>query len=103
VNRKSPIIYEITANVREDLIATFERYMNAQHIPDVMATGAFESSMFTRSQTGRYRISYLTDRVSLDGYLRDNAPRLRAHVVETFPDGVELSREEWEMIGDFKK
>ena len=97
------VIYEITAEVREDLIAEFEPYMNSQHIPDVMATGAFESSMFTRSQPGRYRISYRTDRVSLDGYLRDHAPRLRARVVETFPYGVDLSREEWEMIGEFKK
>ena len=97
------IIYEITASVREDLIADFEEYMSARHIPDVMATGAFESSTFARSGDGRYRISYRTDRTSLDKYLRDHAPRLRGHVVETFPDGLELARQEWKIIDEFEK
>lgn len=96
-------IYEITAEVREDLIADFEKYMNSRHIPDVMATGAFASSMFTRSEEGRYRISYKTSREALDAYIRDHAPALRVHVAESFPDGVELSREVWEIIGEFEK
>jgi hypothetical protein len=97
------IIYEITAAVRVDLVAEFEEYMKGRHIPDVMATGAFESSTFGRSDTGRYRISYRTNRADLDEYLHAHAPRLRGHVVETFPDGVDLTREEWEIIGGFGK
>jgi hypothetical protein len=96
-------IYEITAEVREDLIPEFEKYMISRHIPDVMATGAFESCMFTRSRRGRYRIFYRTSRTLLEGYLREHAPRLRAHIVESFPEGVELSREEWQVIGDHAK
>ena len=97
------VTYEITATVREDLTAAFEEYMTDRHIPDVMATGAFESSTFTRSETGRYRISYKTSRKALDDYLRDHAPRLRNHVACTFPEGVELSREEWGVIAVFEK
>ena len=40
---------------------------------------------------------------SIDAYVHDDAPELRAHVAETFPDGVELSRSEWEIIGEFQK
>ncbi len=97
------IIYEITATVREDLAPDFERYMNDRHIPDVMATGAFESSTFARAGSGRYRISYVSSRENLDEYLRDHAPRLRSHVAEAFPDGVELSRQKWEIIARFEK
>ena len=101
--RKPLIVYEITAKVREDLIGEFESYMADRHIPDVMATGAFESSIFRRGDKGWYRISYQTSREALDAYLHDDAPELRAHVAETFPDGVELSRSEWEIIGEFQK
>lgn len=97
------LIYEITAEVREDLIPKFETYMSSRHIPDVMETGAFESCLFTRSKRGRYRISYRTSRALLDEYLSDHAPRLRGHVAESFPEGVELSRDEWEIIGDHAK
>lgn len=97
------IIYEITATIRDDLAAEFEAYMKSRHIPDVLATGAFKSSTFTRCELGRYRISYQTSREDLDNYLEHHAPRLRGHVVETFPEGVELTRQEWEIIGDFEK
>lgn len=97
------ILYEISAGVREDLAEDFEQYMNERHIPDVLATGAFESATFVRAGSGRYRITYIASRENLAGYLRDHAPRLRAHVAETFPGGLELSREEWEVVGTFKK
>jgi hypothetical protein len=95
------MIYEITAIVREDLITGFEEYMIGRHIPDVMATGAFEESTFARAEPGRYRISYRTTRESLDAYLREHAVRLRADVAETFPDGLELSREVWRIVQTF--
>ncbi len=95
------IVYEITATVREDLIDSFEQYMSGRHIPDVMATRAFISSALTRSGGGRYRIAYQTTRQDLDTYLREHAPRLRKHIADRFPDGVELSREEWDVIATF--
>lgn len=100
--RNLAVIYEITATVRADLCEAYEDYMRDRHIPDLIATGAFERATFSRSEPGRYRISYETiSRETLEEYLREHAPRLRAHMIETFPDGVEVSREEWEVLAEF--
>lgn len=98
------IFYEITATVREDLIADFKRYLIKLHIPDLMATGSFLAATLARSEPGRYRIRYeAKDRKSLDDYLRYHAPRLREHMIRTFPEGIELSREEWDVIATFDR
>lgn len=91
-----PLLYEVTATVRDDLIPDYERYMRERHIPDVLATGRFTGASLTRSAEGRYRISYeLADRATLERYLNDHAPALRADFARHFPTGVELSREVW--------
>ena len=93
------ITYEITAVVREDLIEAYERYMRERHIDDVLSSGAFAGAAFTRSGTGRYRIRYEAhDRASLDRYLAEDAPRTRADFARHFPEGVEVSREEWDLL-----
>lgn len=96
------VIYEITAIVREVLIADYEEYMTRTHIPDLMATGSFAAASFSRSVSGRYRIRYeATSRELLDIYLRDHASRLREDMIRTFPEGIELNREEWEVLAAF--
>ena len=93
------ITYEITATVRPDLCSDYERYMIDRHIPDLLETGAFEGASFSRSRDGRYRIRYeARSREALDQYLAEHASRLRQHLAESFQDGIELSREEWEQI-----
>jgi hypothetical protein len=93
------ITYEITATVRADVVDAYERYMIERHIPDLLATGSFEGAIFSRSSDGRYRIRYeARHRGALDQYLAEHASRLRKHFADTFPDGVALSREEWEQI-----
>lgn len=93
------LTYEITAVVRADLIDEYERFMRERHIPDLMRTGAFVDASFSRSAPGRYRMRYESQgREELDRYLSEHAPRLRAHFIETFPEGVELSREEWVVL-----
>ena len=93
------LTYEITATVRPDLCDAYERYMRDRHIPDLMQTGAFVTATFSRSAAGRYRIRYeAKTRQALDTYLADHAPRLRQHFTDTFPDGIELSREEWTLV-----
>ena len=96
------VTYEITATVREDLREKYERYMIDRHIPDLMKTRAFSGASFGRSELGRYRIRYEAhSRDALYAYLRDHAPRLRAHMLQSFPEGVELTREEWEILATF--
>jgi hypothetical protein len=96
------VTYEITAVVDASLTGEYERYMTTRHIPDLLATGFFESATLARSGD-RYRIRYRAlDQSALDQYLDRDAPRLRADFHEHFPTGVELSREVWELIDEFK-
>jgi len=101
-NGMSQVTYEITALVKPRLVAEYEEFMANRHIPDLMATGAFASATFSRSSPGRYRIRYeAIDREHLDGYLKNDADSLRAHVAAVFPSGIEFAREEWDVIAVF--
>lgn len=93
------VTYEITAQVREDLIPRYEAYMRDRHIRDVLATGFFASASFGRSSEGRYRIRYEAfDQTALDEYLKSDAAALRQHFTDHFPEGIELSRENWTVV-----
>lgn len=97
------IIYEITAAVRADLIEAYENYMRGTHIPELLETGFFEGAKFTRSGENRYRIQYeARDRKALDEYLATEAVRLRADFLSHFSEGIELSRENWEVVQAWK-
>ena len=93
------VTYEITAVVRADLCDKYEEYMRERHIPDVLRTGKFAFASFSASSPGRYRIRYeARSRGDLDEYVSKHAPSLRQHFQETFPAGVDLSREEWSVL-----
>lgn len=90
------IAYEVTAEVEEDLIARYERYMRDTHIPEVMATGCFYAAVLARSSPGRWRTSYLArTRADLDRYLETHTAALRADFAAHFPEGIRLAREVW--------
>ena len=96
------ITYEVTAVVAPELSGRFEEYMISRHISDVLATGHFESATFSRDSNGRYRMRYVAgSRESLDSYLAEHTQRLRADFHEHFPMGIELSRDEWDVIAAF--
>ena len=93
------ITYEITAQVRPDLVEKYEAYMRDRHISDVLATGFFASASFSRAGEGRYRIRYEAfDQSALDAYLKEFAGGLRKHFNDHFPEGIELTRENWNVI-----
>src|SRR5687767_11241424 len=93
------VTYEITATVRPDLRDAYETFMRGRHIPDLLATGAFTAASIARADPGRYRVRYeARSRAALDEYLAKDAPRLRQHFMASFPDGVEIAREEWEVL-----
>lgn len=93
------VTYEITAQVRPDLVEKYESYMRDRHIKDVLDTGLFSEASFSRSAAGRYRIRYeALDEKSLDTYLKDFATPLRQHFTDHFPEGIELSRENWSVL-----
>ena len=90
------IIYEVTAVVEAHLTEAFGRYMRQEHIPDVLASGCFQSAEFASAAPGRYRMRYeaSTDE-NLERYLATHAARLREDATSRFPEGVVLSREVW--------
>ncbi len=93
------IVYEITAFVRTDLIEAYEKYMRERHIPDLLETGYFQGARFLRFDENRYRIQYeAPDHKALDEYLITAAAPLRADFLAHFGDGIELSRENWEVL-----
>jgi hypothetical protein len=97
------IVYEVTATVDGDLCDAYEEFMIGEHIPDVLSTGCFVSASIERSSSRMYRVRYNAEtRQILDLYLDNHAPRLRADFQSHFPSGIQLSREEWELIGVFE-
>ena len=76
--------------------------MRERHISDVLSTGLFSSASFWRSSEGRYRIRYeAPNQESLDSYLKDFAAGLRKHFTDHFPEGIELSRENWTVLREW--
>lgn len=92
------VTYEVTAIVREDLVDAYEAYMR-RHIPELLATGKFLAATISRSAGNRYRTRYeARDQHSVDRYVAEDAPRLRADFAKHFPNGVELTREVWQTL-----
>ena len=95
--------YEVTAVVRADLAAAYEKYMRP-HIVAVLATGLFVSASFDKAEGNKYRARYnAKDRESLDKYLAEHTARLRADFARHFPSGVELSRDIWQTTGTWER
>ncbi|MGH8597071.1 MAG: DUF4286 family protein, partial [Gammaproteobacteria bacterium] len=81
-----------------ELITEYERYMISQHIPDVLECGYFISATFSRNGN-RYRIRYeAASQDLLDKYSEMEAPGLRNDFAAHFPNGIELTRENWEVV-----
>lgn len=98
------VIYEITVIVQPELAEAYEKYMRERHIPDLLATGYFRRAYFTRADENRYRIQYYAhNRKALDDYLQTQAERLRADFLAHFPEGVEVSRDVWEVLQNWEQ
>jgi hypothetical protein len=96
------IIYEVTAEVREDLRSRYDIFMRDRHIPDLLATGLASGAQFERAAEGHYRARFLFgDRSLLDRYLATHAGRLRADFQAHFPEGVSTSREVWNLLSEW--
>ena len=92
------ISYEVTAEVPPELAPRFESYMSG-HIPAVLATGCFSAASLSRAAPGQYRTRYeAPDQATLDRYLAQHAPALRADFAAHFPEGVSVRRAVWEVL-----
>jgi hypothetical protein len=96
------VVYEVTAKVEPELCESYEEFMRKDHIPALIATGCFEGAWFETSEIGRYRVLYIAESLSyLEKYLSQYAPSLRQDFYHHFSEGVELSREEWDVLERF--
>ena len=96
------VIYEVTAKVKPERCEEYEQFMRQDHIPAVLATRMFTSAWFEGSVSGSYRVRYAAEsRSALDKYFAEFAPALRDDFNHRFSDGVELSREVWDVLERF--
>lgn len=94
-----PIVYEITVRTEPSLADEFAAFMVERHVPDLLQTGHFKSATIAKSG-GTLRIAYIAiSSEHLRTYLDDHAPRLRSEVVRRFPTGLQIERNEWELLG----
>ena len=93
------VTYEVFADVRADLADEYAQFMEHEHIPDVLATGAFMGAVLERAGVTRFRTRYLADtQAVLDAYLGSDTQRLRALFMARFPEGVVLTRTNWTTV-----
>jgi len=99
---RTAVIYEVRAVVKPELCEAYESYMAEQHIPDLMKTGCFLEATFETYGEGEYQMRYTaSSRTDLETYFREHASLLREDLVTHFPDGITLSRKEWNVIKHF--
>jgi hypothetical protein len=90
------VCYEVLAEVDLDLAPAWEHYMLTEHIPDVLLTGCFVEARLDTGAPGQFRVRYrCANRETLDRYLAEHAPMLRAEATRRFPSGVRLERAIW--------
>lgn len=92
------ISYEVTAIISVDIAEKYDAYMLDKHIGEVVATGYFRAATYYRDGLRRRTIYLADDQESLDKYLTYESDRLRADFLDHFPDGVSVTRENWEVI-----
>ena len=96
------VTYEVVADVRADLADEYAEYMEHEHIPDVLRTGAFTGAAFERSGVSKFRTRYCAaTQAALDAYLGCEAQRLRAMFAKRFPAGVVLTRTNWSIVHEW--
>ena len=84
------ILYNVTVSIDESVHEKWVEWMKDKHIPDVMNTGCFSESRFSRvhgEEEGglTYAITYLApSREKLDQYQKDFAPKLQAEHTQKY-------------------
>jgi len=91
------VIYEVTLHARAGIADAYLAWLR-EHVAAMLALPGFEGAELLaleeeasdeRGWCVRYR---LRDRVALDAYLRDHAPRMRAEGIDRFGDAFRAER-----------
>lgn len=93
----SAVSYEVTVRLRDAADSLrFQGWMRSRHIPDVLATGAFEAAEFAGLSPTVFRTRYrAASRAALDDYLAEHTGRLRADFEREFGNTATTIREVW--------
>lgn len=97
------IIYNVTVNVDAAVHDEWLRWMKEEHIPEVMATGAFLENKICRvlgdDEGFTYAIQYTcAEMATYERYRREHAPRLQAETAKRYPGRVEAFRTLLEVV-----
>lgn len=102
------IIYNITANISEEIHDQWLLWMNNTHMPEMMATGKFLSARLVRVHTDQplegvaFAAQYTAkDQHTLNRYYAEDAPRLRQEGLKLWGDQALYFRTELEVIAEF--
>lgn len=88
------IIYNVTVNITSEVEVEWKEWMSNIHIPEVLATGYFESNKFLKllnevpeAEGATYAIQYFTtDIEKLSQYMEYQAERLQKAHLSKFPN-----------------
>jgi hypothetical protein len=101
------IIYNVTVNIEESLSAKWKKWMQEEHIPEVLATGKFTSARLMRVRVVEemggetYAVQYVAkDMDTLQSYYMEDAPALREKGIAMFGDKMLAFRTELELISE---
>tara|TARA_R110000796_G_scaffold37722_4_gene95313 strand:- start:211133 stop:211444 length:312 start_codon:yes stop_codon:yes gene_type:complete len=100
-------IYNVTTNIDETVHEQWVSWMQEVHIPEMLATGKFNSAKMCRvlieEEMGgfTYSVQYTTtSKEVLENYYKEDAPRLRQKAIELFADKMLAFRTELEIISE---
>ena len=98
------VTYEVTTLLKDPAVASrFSAWMAGEHIPRVMATGCFLAAELAQLGADQFRSRYVAaTRADLDRYLEQHTAALRDHFAKEFGDKANTSRQEWEIIKEWR-
>jgi len=100
-------IYNVTINIEESVHADWLKWMQAQHIPEMLATKKFTAAKLTKVLVEEtmggitYSVQYTTkDKATLQKYYNEDAERLR-NKSKAFEGKFVAFRTELEVISEY--
>ncbi len=98
------IRYVVTAQMPAELAGDWASWMEAEHIPDVLATGMFQSCILLRdiAEPGKFVVQYTAASLrDYERYRAEFAPALQASHRERYGSAVATSRMELSVLKEF--
>ena len=84
-------IYMVKLKIKDNLKDEFAQYLHKEHLPEVVATGCFEtfSLEVDTANNGEMMARYICRSQEIfDEYIEKHANLMRAKVIEKYPDAI---------------